>query len=101
MDQRVGVLGELEDAGKKALFLRTYTRDIFLFPTDDPPNEKLDALIAAGVTVVRRSRRVEKIGNKVSVAAAGGAPVDPRCVVSGARLHGAVRARHFAWRSMR
>ena len=41
MDQRVGVLGELEDAGKKALFLRTYTRDIFLFPTDDPPNEKL------------------------------------------------------------
>ena len=76
MDQRVGVLGELEDAGKKALFLRTYTRDIFLFPTDDPPNEKLDALIAAGVTVVRRSRRVEKIGNKVSVAAAGGAPVN-------------------------
>ncbi len=40
------------------------------------PNAKLDALIAAGVTVVRRSRRVEKIGNKVSVAAAGGAPVN-------------------------
>ena len=55
MDQRVGVLGEMEEAGKKALFLRTYTRDIFLFPTDDAPNAKRDALIAAGVTVVREA----------------------------------------------
>jgi len=76
MDQRVGVLGEMEDAGKKALFLRTYTRDVFLFPTDDAPNAKRDALMAAGVTVVEKPRRVDKIGDKVSVAVEGGAPVD-------------------------
>jgi len=76
MDQRVGVLGEMDDAGKKALFLRTYTRDVFLFPTDDAPNAKRDALTAAGVTVVEKPRRVEKIGDKVSVAVEGGAPVD-------------------------
>jgi thioredoxin reductase (NADPH) len=76
MDQRVGVLGEMEDAGKKALFLRTYTREVFLFPTDDAPKAKRDALMAAGVTVVEKPRRVEKIGDKVSVAVEGGAPVD-------------------------
>jgi thioredoxin reductase (NADPH) len=76
MDQRIGVLGDTEDAGKKALFLRTYTRDVFLFPTDDAPNAKRDELIAAGVTVVGKPRRVENIGDKVSVAVEGGAPVD-------------------------
>jgi thioredoxin reductase (NADPH) len=76
MDQRVGVLGDTEDAGKKALFLRTYTRDVFLFPTDDAANAKRDALIAAGVTIVGKPRRVENIGDKVRVAVKDGAPVD-------------------------
>ena len=35
IDQRVGVLGDIEEGGKKALFLRTYTKDVFLFLTDE------------------------------------------------------------------
>ena len=30
-DRRIGVIGNLTDAGKKALFLRTYSRDVVLF----------------------------------------------------------------------
>jgi thioredoxin reductase (NADPH) len=35
MDKRIGVLGTMQAAGKKALFLRTYSRHVSLFPTDD------------------------------------------------------------------
>jgi hypothetical protein len=31
----VGVLGDIEAGGKKALFLRTYTKDVLLFLTDE------------------------------------------------------------------
>lgn len=34
IDRRVGVLGDLHGAGKKALFLRTYTKDVSAFVTD-------------------------------------------------------------------
>ena len=35
IDRRVGVLGDIEAGGKKALFLRTYTKDVSLFLTDE------------------------------------------------------------------
>jgi len=35
-DQRVGVLGRIGTASKKAVFMRTYSRRITLLPTDDP-----------------------------------------------------------------
>jgi len=35
MDRRVGVLGDLHSGGKKALFLRTYTKDVSLFVAGD------------------------------------------------------------------
>jgi thioredoxin reductase (NADPH) len=35
IDKRVGVLGDLHSAGKKALFLRTYTKDVSVFVTGD------------------------------------------------------------------
>jgi len=35
-DQRVGVLGRIEPAWKKPVFMRTYSRRITLLPTDDP-----------------------------------------------------------------
>jgi len=76
MDRRIGVLGETEDAGKKALFLRTYTRQIFLFAIDDPPDAKREALTAAGVTVVGKPRGIERRGDKLRVAVDGGAGVD-------------------------
>jgi thioredoxin reductase len=33
IDKRVGVVGDLHSAGKKALFLRTYTKDVSVFVT--------------------------------------------------------------------
>ena len=47
-DPRIGVIGNLTDAGKKALFLRTYSRDVVLFTTHDTPNSVMRG---------RRSRR--------------------------------------------
>jgi thioredoxin reductase (NADPH) len=35
IDRRVGVLGDIEAGGKKALFLRTYTKDVSLFLTGE------------------------------------------------------------------
>ena len=35
MDLRVGVLGDINAGGKKALFLRTYAKDVSLFVTDE------------------------------------------------------------------
>jgi thioredoxin reductase (NADPH) len=35
-DQRIGVLGRAATTCKKALFLRTYSRQVTLLPTDDP-----------------------------------------------------------------
>ena len=34
-DRRVGVVGDLHSAGKKALFLRTYTKDVSVFVTSE------------------------------------------------------------------
>ena len=46
IDRRVGVLGDIKAGGKKALFLRTYTKDVSLFLTDETEDvdwqEKLD-----------------------------------------------------------
>jgi thioredoxin reductase (NADPH) len=36
LDQRIGVFGPIELACKKALFLRTYSQDVVLLPTDSP-----------------------------------------------------------------
>jgi thioredoxin reductase (NADPH) len=42
-DQRIGVLGDAEDAADKALFLRTYSKDVTLLTLDGrtPPNERV------------------------------------------------------------
>jgi thioredoxin reductase (NADPH) len=36
LDRRIGVLGPVEPARKKALFLRTYSQDVVLLPTGSP-----------------------------------------------------------------
>jgi thioredoxin reductase (NADPH) len=56
MDRRIGVLGTLERAAKKARFLRTYTPDVIVLATDkdinlDDPNMKM--LSDAGIQVPR------------------------------------------------
>jgi thioredoxin reductase (NADPH) len=52
IDKRIAVIGKLENALKKALFLRTYTRDVTLLVLDDPLRlsaAQRRALQAAGI----------------------------------------------------
>jgi thioredoxin reductase (NADPH) len=74
-DRCIGVLGSLAAAGKKALFLRTYAREVLLFATDKA-HASSDALTAAGVIVAGRSVRVEPIGDKLTVTVEGGTRYD-------------------------
>lgn len=60
IDRRVGVLGDVTNGGKKALFLRTYTRDVSLFLTDEAPSDavmqrKLDE---ENVRIVRKFKQI-------------------------------------------
>jgi thioredoxin reductase (NADPH) len=72
MDQRIGVLGRIETTCKKALFLRTYSRQVMLLPTDDPkgmPDDIREELQQAGITVAdqpvidveRKGERIEAL----------------------------------------
>jgi thioredoxin reductase (NADPH) len=74
MDRRVGVLGGLEAAGKKALFLRTYTRRVLLFATEDEGSQPgmRQALPEAGVALAGKPIRVERRDDKVAVIVQGG-----------------------------
>jgi thioredoxin reductase (NADPH) len=75
-DQSIGVLGDMEEGGKKALFLRSYTREIFLFASDDAPNGRREELLAAGIRVVGKECSIARTGDKVRIAVEGGPPVD-------------------------
>ena len=73
MDRRIGVLGTKADAGQKALFLRTYSRQVLLFETKKSDDEKIDdALAQAGIQRVGRPVRVDRHDNGVRVTVAGG-----------------------------
>lgn len=74
MDRRVGVVGTLEAAGKKALFLRTYTRDVTLFETDarGAPSEMRNNLISAGIKLAGKPHLVVPLKDKVEVVAVDG-----------------------------
>jgi thioredoxin reductase (NADPH) len=37
LDKRVGILGPIEAASRKARFMRTYTKEVLLFPTENGP----------------------------------------------------------------
>jgi thioredoxin reductase (NADPH) len=80
MDQHIGVLGRAATAGKKALFLRTYSRDVTLLATDDARTLDVDvakALAEAGVQIPDRPAiDVERDGDKIEVVFAGGERLD-------------------------
>ena len=59
IDRRVGVLGDIKAGGKKALFLRTYTKDVSLFLTDEA-NEDAGSqeLIQADVRIVGQLEQI-------------------------------------------
>jgi thioredoxin reductase (NADPH) len=72
IDQHIGVLGRIDTAWKKALFLRTYSHRVTLLPTDDPksmPEDIRKELQRAGVTlpedrvidVERKGERIEAV----------------------------------------
>jgi thioredoxin reductase (NADPH) len=69
IDQRIGVLGRTDSACKKALFLRTYSRQVTLLPTDDPKGMSDDIrkeLQQAGVTMPdERVTDVERKGELI------------------------------------
>ena len=67
-DKRIGVIGDLSSAGPKALFLRTYSRDVAAFITDQAqPATLAPELAEAGVTVVNAPRDLARCGDAVVV----------------------------------
>jgi thioredoxin reductase (NADPH) len=70
MNKRVGVLGEFRPALKKALFMRTYTKQVVLFPTGDVAegndSEELERL---GIAIGDRPTLIERHDRIVSVTA--------------------------------
>jgi len=71
-DKRIAVLGPFDTAGHKALFLRTYSRDVRLFPTDDGQDSGLARDLAeAGVAVAGPPQRVTPSADGVSILAGG------------------------------
>lgn len=72
-DRRIGVLGTKAEAGRKALFLRTYSGQVMLFETNKSGGADIgDALTRAGIQRVGRPVRVERLDNGLRVTVAGG-----------------------------
>ena len=78
MDRRIGVLGAAQDAGHKALFLRTYSRHVMLFESGrKPAGAKLrQRLTRAGIELGGRPVRAECLEDGVRVTVEGGARFD-------------------------
>ena len=68
LDSRIGVLGPVATAARKALFLRTYSREVLLLAIDVPgprDDELLSLLAKAGIKVVKRVVDVERSGESL------------------------------------
>jgi thioredoxin reductase (NADPH) len=78
MDKRIGVVGDLAEAGQKALFLRTYSREIVVFATAAGPPEMQNALTASGIAIADKPKRIIRTaeGLVVTVEAGGSYDVD-------------------------
>jgi len=79
-DQRIGVLGTFSNAASKALFLRTYSRDVSLLAIDRAKNadrEILEELTKAGVKQFDEPvADIVRDGEKLSAVLAGGKLVE-------------------------
>jgi thioredoxin reductase (NADPH) len=81
IDKRIGVLGAVARAAKKALFLRTYSREVLLLSIDahgSVDRESLSMLTRAGVKIVKGVVDVERSGDSISAVLADG----ERCSVN-------------------
>jgi len=72
MDRRIGVLGSADEAGRKALFLRTYSRSVMLFGKGGNSEAMRETLRQAGIRRAGRALRVECLQDGVRVTVEGG-----------------------------
>ena len=72
MDRRIGVLGSADEAGRKALFLRTYSRSVMLFGKEGNSEATRETLRQAGIRRAGRALRVECLQDGVRVTVEGG-----------------------------
>jgi thioredoxin reductase (NADPH) len=72
MDRRIGVLGCADEAGRKALFLRTYSRHVMLFGKEGNSEAMRETLRQAGIRRAGRAVRVECFQEGVRVTVEGG-----------------------------
>jgi thioredoxin reductase (NADPH) len=74
LDKKIGVLGRTAAAAKKALFLRTWSRDVTVLPTDTPKRSACDELVACGVAVMNeRVVHLTRDGARIRVSGESGA----------------------------
>jgi thioredoxin reductase (NADPH) len=73
MDRRIGVLGSADEAGRKALFLRTYSHHVMLFEKEENSEAMRETLRQAGIRRAGRPVRVECLEDGVRVTVEGGA----------------------------
>jgi thioredoxin reductase (NADPH) len=73
-DERIAVLGPLRTAASKARFLRTYSRDIVVLPTEEPKHdsEAARALMEDGIKLERRVVDIDRSGDKITAVCADG-----------------------------
>jgi thioredoxin reductase (NADPH) len=73
MDMRIGVVGDLSDAGRKALFLRTYSPDVLVFAMDEGTPEIKNALTASGIAIAGKPKRIVRAAEGLAVTVESGA----------------------------
>jgi thioredoxin reductase (NADPH) len=73
LDKRIGVLGSLDAASSKALFMRTYSRSVLLFPTDKMNSRHECELRERQVAVAGKPIHIKRQDPTVAVTVEGGA----------------------------
>lgn len=74
IDKRICVIGNEADAAGKALFLRTYSRDVTLLSLDGTATEGSSELEAAGVRLIRsQPLKIKKSGDDIIISLSNGA----------------------------
>jgi thioredoxin reductase (NADPH) len=73
MDKRIGVVGDLSDAGQKALFLRTYSRVVVVFAMDEGTPEIKNTLTASGIAIAGKPKRIVRAAEGLAVTEESGA----------------------------
>jgi thioredoxin reductase (NADPH) len=76
IDKRIGVVGDLQDAGQNALFLRTYSRDVVVFAMNEGTPELQGRLIASGIAIAGKPKSIVRAAKGIAVTVEAGARHD-------------------------